>query len=75
MSARLIIVGTDEMILACFKVTGGTVCIIFTIVQHTWNSMQIMIAIEVLQVLITAGTGVIERIIEMACDNLSGFMR
>ena len=50
-------------------------CIIFTIVQHTWNSMQIMIAIEVLQVLITAGTGVIERIIEMACDNLIGFMR
>ena len=35
-------------------------CIIFTIVQHTWNSMAILIVIEVFLILITAGTGVIE---------------
>ena len=35
-------------------------CIIFTIVQHTWNSMAILIVMEVFLVLITAGTGVIE---------------
>ena len=36
------------------------VCIVFTIIQHTWNSMAILIAMEVFLVLITAGAGVIE---------------
>ena len=50
-------------------------CIVFTIVQHTWNSMAILIAMEVFLVLITAGAGVIEGLLEMASDSLGGFMR
>ena len=50
-------------------------CIVFTIIQHTWNSMAIMIAMEVFLVLITAGAGVIEGLLEMASDGLGGFMR
>ena len=50
-------------------------CIVFTIIQHTWNSMAILIAMEVFLVLITASTGVIEGLLEMASDSLGGFMR
>ena len=50
-------------------------CIIFTIVQHTWNSMAILIVIEFLLALITAGTGLIEGVLEMAGESLGGFMR
>ena len=46
-------------------------CIIFTIMQHTWNS----IVIEVFLILITAGTGVIEGVLQMASESLGGFMR
>ena len=50
-------------------------CIIFTIIQHTWNSMWILIVMEVFLVLITAGTGVIQGVLDIASDSLSGFMR
>ena len=50
-------------------------CIIFTIVQHTWNSMAILIVMEVFLVLITAGTGVIEGVLQIASESLGGFMR
>jgi len=50
-------------------------CIIFTIVQHTWNSMAILIVMEVFLILITAGTGVIEGALEIASESLEGFMR
>ena len=50
-------------------------CIVFAIIQHTWNSMAILIAMEVFLVLITAGAGVIEAVLEMASDSLGGFMR
>lgn len=50
-------------------------CIIFTIVQHTWNSMWILVVMEVFLVLITAGTGVVQGILDMASDSLTGFMR
>lgn len=49
--------------------------IIFTIVQHTWNSMAILIVMEVFLVLITAGTGIIEGVLQMASESLGGFMR
>ena len=49
--------------------------IIFTIVQHTWNSMAILIVMEVFLVLITAGTGVIEGVLQMASESLGVFMR
>ena len=50
-------------------------CIVFTIIQHTWNSMAILIVMEVFLVLITAGAGFIEGLLEMASDSLGGFMR
>ena len=50
-------------------------CIVFTIIQHTWNSMAILIAMEVFLVLITASAGVIEGLLEMASDSMGGFMR
>ena len=50
-------------------------CIVFTIIQHTWNSMAILIAMEVFLVLITAGAGVLEGLLEMASDSLGGIMR
>lgn len=50
-------------------------CIVFTIIQHTWNSMAILIAMEAFLVLITAGAGVLEGLLEMAGDSLAGFMK
>ena len=50
-------------------------CIIFTIIQHTWNSMAILVAMEVFLVLVTACAGLIEGLLEMAKDSLGGFMR
>ena len=50
-------------------------CIVFTIIQHTWNSMAILIAMEVFLVPVTAGAGVIEAVLEMASDSLGSFMR
>ena len=50
-------------------------CIVLTIVQHTWNSMWILIVMEVFLVMITAGTGVIQGVLDIASDSLSGFMR
>ena len=50
-------------------------CIVFTIIQHTWNSMAILIVMEVFLVLITAGAGLIEGLLEMASDSLGSFMR
>ena len=41
-------------------------CIVFTIMQHTWNFMAILIVMEVFLILITAGTGVIEGVLQMA---------
>jgi hypothetical protein len=50
-------------------------CIVFTIIQHTWNSMAILIAMEAFLVLITAGAGVLEGLLEIAGDSLAGFMK
>lgn len=37
--------------------------------------MAILIVIEVLLILITAGTGVIESVLQMVSESLGGFMR
>ena len=50
-------------------------CIIFTSIRHFWDSMMVLIIIEVFLILITAGTGVIEAVLEIASNSLSGFMR
>jgi hypothetical protein len=49
-------------------------CIVFTIIQHTWNSMAILIAMEVFLVLITAGAGVIEGVLQIAGESLGEVM-
>lgn len=50
-------------------------CIIYTIVQHTWNSMLILFVMVVFLVLITAGTRVTEGVLQIASESLGGFMR
>ncbi len=50
-------------------------CIIFTIVQHTWNSMAILIVMEVFLVMITAGAGVLEYLLQSASESLGGFLK
>lgn len=50
-------------------------CIVFTIIQHTWNSMAILIVMEVFLVVITAGAGLIEGLLDIASDSLCGFMK
>ena len=50
-------------------------CIIYTIIRHFWDSMMILIIMEVLLILITAGTGVIDALLEIASNSLGGFMR
>ncbi len=50
-------------------------CIIFTIIQHTWNSMAILVIIEIFLILVTAGTGFLEGILQIAYENLGDYMR
>ena len=50
-------------------------CIIYTIIRHFWDSMTVLIMMEVFLILITAGTGVIEILLEMASNSLGGFMK
>ena len=50
-------------------------CIIFTIMQHTWNFMAILVVMEVFLILTTAGTGVVDGILQMASESLGGFIR
>ena len=50
-------------------------CIIFTIFHQTWDSMAILVMIELLLILITAGTGFLEGILQIACENLGNYMK
>ena len=50
-------------------------CIIYAIVQQMWPSMWILIAMEAALVLVTAGTGLIEGVLQMASESLGGLMR
>ena len=50
-------------------------CIIYAIVQQMWPSMWILIAMEAALVLVTAGPGLIEGVLQMASESLSGLMR
>ncbi len=50
-------------------------CIIFTIIQHTWNSMAILVIIEIFLILVAAGTGFLEGILQIAYENLGDYMR
>ena len=50
-------------------------CIVFTIFHHAWNSMMILIVMEVGLVLITAGTGLLEGLLQAASERLGAFMK
>ena len=50
-------------------------CIIYTIIQHTWSSMMILIIMEIFLILITAGTGLIEGLLETVSDSIARFIR
>lgn len=50
-------------------------CIVFTVIKHTWSSMVILVFMEFILIMITAGTGVIEGVLDIASDNLRSFMR
>ena len=43
-------------------------CIIYTVIQHTWTSTMILLAIEIVLVICAAGTGVIEAVIGIICE-------
>ena len=45
-------------------------CIIYAIVQQMWSSMWILIAMEVVLILVTAGAGILEVLLEEASINL-----
>ena len=50
-------------------------CIVFTVIKHIWSSMAVLVVIEISLVMIAAGTGFIEGLLDVASDNLGSFMR
>ena len=50
-------------------------CIIYAIVQQMWPSVFILIAMEAVLVMITAGAGAIEFFLQEACGGIGNFMR
>ena len=62
-----IIVGELILIVFC--------CIIYAIVQQMWPSMWILIAMEVLLIMATAGAGILDLLLEEAMLSLGGLIR
>ena len=61
-------------------VIGGLIliifgCIIYAIVQQMWPSMWILIAMEVVLVMVTAGAGMLDLLLEEAMLSLGGLIR
>lgn len=50
-------------------------CIIYAIAQQMWPSMWILIAMEVLLIMVTAGAGILDVLLEEASINLGLLMR
>jgi hypothetical protein len=50
-------------------------CIIFTVIQHTWYSMAILIAMEVFLVLVTTFAGAVEAALQIAGESIEAFIR
>lgn len=50
-------------------------CIFYAIVQQMWPSMWILIAMEVLLLMVTAGAGILDVLLEEASINLGSLMR
>ena len=61
-------------------IVGGLIlivlgCIIYAIVQQMWPSMWILIAMEVVLIMVTAGAGMLDVLLEEASINLGLLMR
>ena len=61
-------------------IVGGLIlivfgCIIYAIVQQMWPSMWILIAMEVLLIMATAGAGILDLLLEEAMLSLGGLIR
>lgn len=61
-------------------IVGGLIliilgCIIYAIVQQMWPSMWILIAMEVVLIMVTAGAGILDLLLEDAMLSLGGLMR
>ena len=50
-------------------------CIIYAIIQQMWPSMWILIAMEAVLIMVTAGAGVLDYLLGEASAHLDGFMR
>ncbi len=50
-------------------------CIVFTAIKQTWDSMIVLAVMEFFLIMVTAWAGVIEGLLDIACDNLGSFMR
>ena len=61
-------------------IVGGLIlivfgCIIYAIVQQMWPSMWILIAMEVVLIMVTAGAGMLDLLLEEAMLSLRGLIR
>ncbi len=61
-------------------IVGGLIlivfgCIIYAIVQQMWPSMWILIAMEVVLIMVTAGAGMLDLLLEEAMLSLGGLIR
>ena len=61
-------------------IVGGLIlivfgCIIYAIVQQMWPSMWILIAMEAVLIIVTAGAGMLDVLLEEASINLGLLMR
>ena len=60
-------------------IVGGLIlivfgCIIYAIVQQMWPSMWILIVMEVVLIMVTAGAGIIELLLEEASIRIGNLM-
>lgn len=61
-------------------IVGGLIlivfgCIIYSIIQQMWPSMWILIAMEAVLIIVTAGAGMLDVLLEEASINLGLLMR
>ena len=61
-------------------IVGGLIliifgCIIYAVVQQMWPSMWILIAMEVVLIMVTAGAGMLDLLLEEAMLSLGGLIR
>jgi len=61
-------------------IVGGLIlivfgCIIYAAVQQMWPSMWILIAMEAILIMVTAGAGIFDYLLGEVSAHLNGFMR